>query len=107
MNGMVAELQRVKTTTWGTEYAGTDGKSYLLKGVDREYPGNGKAPVYFLRVKYAGEWKYLSGLFRTNRPGVFSLDLKDGNGVRTLHTMTIADGGERAAIAPGKRLSVS
>jgi len=89
------------------EYSGTDGRVYILKGVDREYPGKTNAPVYFLRVKSGSDWKYLSGLFRTSTEGVYSLDLKDGNGVRTLHTMTIAEGGSTATIAPGKRLAAT
>jgi len=100
---MAIELEYFRESSWGVEYRGSDGKSYILRAVDRVYPGNTKAPVYFLRVLVGSDWKYLSGLFKTPSAGVYSLDMKDSNGVRTLHTLTFSDGAKRASIAPGKR----
>jgi len=86
----------------GEEYSGADGERYLLRAVNRDYAGTVKKPVYFLERWTGGKWCYLSGLFPTSRPGMFSLDLRDAIGVRKLYTLTVTDGGERAELIEGK-----
>ena len=98
-------LERVAATSWGTEYRGSDGERYLLSVVDRQYPGKTKKPVYFLRVWTGSQWRYLSGLFRTTTEDRFSLDVKDRNGVRSLHTLTFREGGAVAELVAGRALA--
>ncbi len=96
-------LTKTRSTANGEEYAGSDGDRYLLRAVNRQYAGTVKKPLYYLERWTDGKWQYLSGLFPTGRAGVFSMDLRDGIGVRKLYTLTVTDGGERAELTEGKR----
>lgn len=95
-------LTKTKSTALGEQYEATDGTRYLLRAVNRDYAGTVKKPVYYLESWTGGKWVYLSGLFPTGRPGVFSLDIRDAIGVRKLHTLTVTEDGDRAELAEGK-----
>ena len=95
-------LTKTKSTALGEQYEATDGTRYLLRAVNRQYAGTVKKPLYYLERWTGGKWVYLSGLFPTGRAGVFSMDLRDGIGVRKLYTLTVTDCGERAELTEGK-----
>lgn len=101
--GETVNMERVHSGQETTVYAGTDGRKYLLRAVDRQYKGKRKPPVYYLLVQDAGERKphYVSGLFPTDTEGVFSGDLKDAIGVRRMFTLQVTDQGAGAVLMPG------
>ena len=73
-------------------YTGTDGKKYRLANVDREFPGRRLKPVYFLQRERGGVMSYVSGVFKTKREGVYSIDVKDDLGVKHYYDMEKAPG---------------
>ena len=97
-------LTRVKQGEDASVYKAENGDIYILKLVDREYSGVRKKPVYYLDRKKAGSKKaeYISGLFSTQRAGVFSLDVKDNIGMKVMYTMSFENGGQVAILEKGK-----
>jgi len=95
-------LRETKNTALGKEYSGSDGETYLLRAVDRQYGEKTKKPVYYLQKKVKGRFVYLSGVFTTPETGVFSLDFKDSNGIRTLYTLELRESGSVAELYAGK-----
>jgi phage-related protein len=86
-------LKRVKGGVYSDE---TTGQKYLLRPVDRDYEGVKKKPIYFIdRLTDEGKVKYISGLFETQKQGVYSLDFKDEiTGMKTLYFAEFKEGGE-------------
>ena len=87
--------QEFKRETAGY-YVSDTGEKIAIKPVNREYPGRTKKPCYFMS-KYNRSTKkyiYMSGLFRTKEPGVFSWDLKDEFGIKVLQAALFSEGGE-------------
>lgn len=76
-------------------YQGDDGFKYELRVVDRAYPNRKNPPVYYLMRVENGKPKYLSGLFRTGKQGIYSLDLKDNStGMQVVFDARFMDEGE-------------
>jgi len=98
------ELERVHSGENASVYQGQDGRKYLLRPVDRDYKGRSKPPAYYLLVQETGEPKprYISGLFKTEQPGVLSGDFRDEMGVKRMFTFRVTDQGAGAAILPGR-----
>jgi hypothetical protein len=95
------KLARVKQGEAVSVYQGSDGAVYLLRPVDRQYAGRPKPPRYYLlRKDKAGKPEYLSGVFPTTTEGVFSLDLKDALGIKTMYLMKVEEQGKYIEIAP-------
>lgn len=88
----------------GGVYEDEGGGVYRLVPVDRDYTGK-KAPVYFLQRIRDGKAEYISGVFKTKRPEVLSIDLKDSLGVKVYFDMVVQDGGDSLRIAkrPAKK----
>ena len=97
------KLKRVKQGEGVSVYTTPEGAVYLLRKVDREYKNTPKKPAYYLSVKRKGETKakYLSGLFPAGE-NTFSLDIKDGLGVKEMHTLKMEAGGASAELVKGK-----
>jgi len=93
MLGLQTELDGVilRRTRAGV-YADQSGRIYRLVPVDRAYRGK-KAPKYYLQRIERGKARYISGVFET-ADGAWSLDLKDGLGVKTYFDMRASCGGE-------------
>jgi len=67
-------------------YQGDDGQKYQVRAVDRKYEGRKSPPVYYLERLVGQDAVYISGLFRTPKPEVFSYDLKDSiTGIRVMY----------------------
>lgn len=76
-------------------YVADDKDKLILVPVNRSY-NQTKKPVYYLK-RGAGNQKaeYLSGLFATKNPAVFSGDVKNPiTGMKTLFKITFQDKGE-------------
>lgn len=103
MEGTVT-MERIHTGEEVSVYSGSDGRKYLLRPVNREYRGRRKPPKYYLLVQDSGEAKprYISGLFPTKKPGVFSGDFRDELGVKRMFTFQVRDSGAGATILPGR-----
>ena len=97
-------LERVKQGEDVSIYENEEGDIYLLRPVDREYQGRPKKPKYYLSVRSvgSGKAKYLSGLFSTRKPDIFSLDMRDEIGVKRMYTLTFSEGGKMAELEQRK-----
>jgi hypothetical protein len=80
-------------------YQADDGNKLILIPVNRTY-NQAKKPVYYLKESRKGRKpRYLSGLFVTSDPAVFSGDTKDPiTGVKRMFTVTFEEGGERLIV---------
>lgn len=87
----------VKSTTLGNIFAG-DGKTCLLKPVNREYNGTAKKPLYYLNLLTNGKSTYLSGLFATGDSETFSADYRDKVGMKHLVKIRFTDAGKQMTI---------
>lgn len=85
-------------------YQADDGDKLILVPVNRTY-NQVKKPIYYLKESKRGSKpRYLSGLFKTDNPAVFSGDFKDSiTGVKRMFTVTFIEGGE-SIIVEGARL---
>lgn len=76
-------------------YQGDDGQKYQVRVVNRAYTGRAKPPVYYLERLVGQDAVYISGLFRTPKPEVFSYDLKDSiTGIRVMYDARFEEQGE-------------
>jgi hypothetical protein len=90
-------LKLVNCTTLGNIFAGA-GVTCLLKEVDRSYKGTIKKPVYYLNLLLDGKSQYLSGLFATGNPAIFSADYKDAIVMKKIVKIIFADSGDTMTI---------
>ena len=96
------ELQHIKfsltkCTTIGNIFTG-NGKTCLLKPVNREYKGTAKKPLYYLNLLMNGKSTYLSGLFPTGDPSTFSADYRDKVGMKHLVKIRFSEAGKQMTI---------
>ncbi len=93
---MKKSYSRVASNTGASIYISPEDQDKLvLVPVNRKYEGNRKKPLYYLKRNR----DYLSGLFQTTDPAVFSGDSKDIiTGLRRPFTATFKDGGETLVI---------
>lgn len=63
-------------------YAGENGEKLKITAVNRDYTGVQKKPVYYLQELKNGKAHYISGLFPTKTPKIFSFDVKDELGIK-------------------------
>jgi hypothetical protein len=100
-NGEQMTLTRTGEAKGASFYIGDDGEKYFLRQVDREYSGRPKPPKFYLETVRAGKPHYLSGLFPTEKAGVFSLDLKDTEtGLRVMYMAMFEQEGETVKLQP-------
>lgn len=93
-------LKKTGSTKGASFYQGDNGKEYQLRSVDRKYPGKKNPPIYYLERMKGGKAEYMSGLFKTGKPEVFSFDLKDSiTGVRVMYNASFEDEGEKLEIS--------
>lgn len=84
-------------------YQAEDNDKLVIVPVNREY-GHSKKPVFYLKRSIdKAKPKYLTGLFRTDDPAVFSGDVKDPfTGMKVMLKVTFENGGERLTIEGAK-----
>ena len=76
-------------------YVAEDKEKLILVPVNREYTISKKPSYYLKRAKANQKPIYLSGLFPTKNPAVFSGDVKNKiTGIKQLFTVTFQEGGE-------------
>ncbi len=93
------KLRKTGDTKGANFYRGDDGKDYQIRAVDRKYPGRKNPPIYYLERVEKGKAKYMSGLFKTKKPAVFSFDLKDKiTGVRVMFDAKFENEGSQLEI---------
>ncbi len=92
---MTRNYRKAGATQAVSIYQAEDGNKLILVPVNRTY-NQAKKPVYYLKESKKGSKpRYLSGLFKTHDPAVFSGDFKDPiTGVKRLFTVTFIEGGE-------------
>ena len=83
-------------------YRDISGEVYRLMPVDREY-SCAKKPIYYLQKIKDKKAIYISGVFATGKPDVFSADIKDRLGVKRLIEIEAVGNGEELIIRPKKR----
>jgi hypothetical protein len=86
-----------KSTTAGNIFSG-NGKTCLLKAVNREYMGKIKKPVYYLSLLEKNSAQYLSGLFTTADPQVLSGDYRDALGIKHIMLVSFAEAGKAMSL---------
>lgn len=87
------EFRLIKTTQAGNIFSGS-GKTCLLKPVNRAYKGSIKKPLYYISAIESGISAYLSGLFSTSDPMLFSADYKDDLGIKHIVKIAFSDSGK-------------
>lgn len=101
MDGLI--LTKTRVIENGVDFTGTNGKSYRIKKVNRDYKTKG--PAYYLEELGGVKPRYISGLFDLGH-GELSFDLKDPIlGTRIYYRLQVKDGGSEAVITRslGKR----
>jgi hypothetical protein len=89
-------------------YQNETGDKLEVKAVNRQYSGTIKKPKYFLSRFNPSKKKfdYISGLFKTSKPLIFSYDIRDQLGVKYIHTCEFSPDGDSITLQPkpeGKR----
>lgn len=87
------EFYLVKCTKEGNIFS-SNKITCLLKQVNREYSGRIKKPQYYLSLLNSGRSEYLSGLFATHDPSVFSADYLDTIGIKHIVQIAFLDAGK-------------
>ena len=88
-------FKKTGANTTASIYVSDDKEKLVLVPVNRSY-NQTKHPVYYLK-RGAGNQKaeYLSGLFATKNPAVFSGDVKNPiTGMKQMFSVTFKEGGE-------------
>jgi hypothetical protein len=77
-------------------YEDETGDRLEVKAINRQYPGRSKKPVYFLSRYNPTKKKfdYISGLFTTKKPLIFSYDIRDSLGVKHIKICEFSPGGD-------------
>ena len=76
-------------------YVAEDSDKLILVPVNRSYNQTKKPVFYLKRGKGSQKANYLSGLFATKDPAVFSGDIRNSiTGMKTLFKVIFQDGGE-------------
>lgn len=91
---MTKLFKKAGSNTTASIYVSDDKEKLILLPVNRSY-NQTKKPVYYLK-KGTGKQKpvYLSGLFATKDPAVFSGDIRNPiTGIKQLFSVTFKDGG--------------
>ncbi len=88
-------MQQYNRTSAGF-YENSKGNRIAVKAVNRDYTGRRKKPVYFMSQynRQTKKFDYMSGLFSTREDRVFSWDIKDTLGIKTLQICQFSAGGE-------------
>ena len=83
-------------------YEDETGERLEVKAVNRQYSGRIKKPVYFLsRFNPATKrFIYISGLFSTKQPLVFSYDTRDALGVKHIKVCEFSENGDSITLQP-------
>lgn len=90
---MIKSYSRIATNIGANIYQSDDKDKLVLVPVNRKYEG--KKPVYYLKRNKI----YLSGLFPTTDPAVFSGDIKDNiTGLKQPFSVTFTNDGETLII---------
>ena len=92
---MTKLFKKAGSNTTASIYLADDKEKLILLPVNRSY-NQTKKPVYYLK-KGTGKQKpeYLSGLFATKDPAVFSGDVKHPiTGIKQMFSVTFKEGGE-------------
>lgn len=86
-------LQKTKNSI----YTSHGGDVFMIKSVDRQYASAKKKPVYYLSKlnKDTKQMQYISGLFKTDKEGLFSYDILDTNGIKKIKYLEFLEGGLR------------
>lgn len=92
---MIKLYKKVGANITASIYVSEDKEKLILTPVNRNY-NQPKKPVYYLKRGYPKQAaEYLSGLFATKDPAVFSGDTKHPiSGMKQLFTVTFKDKGE-------------
>jgi hypothetical protein len=86
-------------TSAASIYMADDKEKLILVPVNREYSIVKKPVFYLKRKKPSQKPQYLSGLFGTKDPAVFSGDLRNPfTGMKQLFTVTFKEGGEKLVL---------
>lgn len=100
------KLKRVKVGQRCNVYTAVNSERvYLLYSVNRQY-SHSKKPVYYLKYRDKGmkEARYISGLFKTDKPDVFSFDIKDPIGMKQYFYLIFSDNGTLAEVKPADKI---
>ena len=83
-------------------YEDETGERLEVKAVNRQYAGRTKKPVYFLSRHNPSKKKfdYISGLFATKQPLVFSYDTRDALGVKHIKVCEFSENGDSITLQP-------
>lgn len=96
---MTKLFKKVGSNTTASIYASDDKEKLILVPVNRSYNQTKKPVFYLKRGKGSQKAHYLSGLFATKDPAVFSGDTKHPiTGMKQLFTVTFQDGGEKLVL---------
>jgi hypothetical protein len=97
---MSSEKQTYHRTSPGF-YENETGDRLEIKSVNRQY-GTVKKPVYFLSRHNPTTKKaeYISGMFSTKQPLVFSFDTRDALGIKTIKLCTFSENGDSITLEP-------
>lgn len=91
---MTKLFKRVGANTTASIYVADDKEKLILVPVNREYTISKKPSYYLKKAKVNQKPTYLSGLFPTKDPAVFSGDVKNQfTGMKQLFTITFKEGG--------------
>ena len=92
---MTKTFKKAGSNITASIYVADDKDKLIFVPVNRSY-NQTKSPVYYLkRGKGSQKAEYLSGLFATKNPAVFSGDVKNPiTGMKQLFTVTFQEGGE-------------
>ena len=96
---MTKLFKKAGSNTTASIFVADDKDKLILVPVNRSY-NQTKSPVYYLkRGKGSQKAEYLSGLFATKNPAVFSGDVKNPiTGMKQLFTVTFKEGGEKIVL---------
>ena len=91
---MTKLFKKAGSNTTASIYVADDKEKLILVPVNREYTISKKPSFYLKKAKANQKPTYLSGLFPTKNPAVFSGDVKNPiTGIKQLFSVTFKDGG--------------
>jgi hypothetical protein len=99
MSAMTKLFKKAGSNTTASIYVADDKEKLILVPVNREYTISKKPSYYLKKAKANQKPFYLSGLFPTKDPAVFSGDIKHPiTGMKQLFTVTFKEGGEKLVL---------
>jgi len=93
-------LDLIKNTQAGNIYSNPEKEIYLLKPTDRAFDGKVKKPIYYISKIINQKSNYITGLFSTNNPTIFSGDERDTFGVKKVFLFELSEAGKTLKIYP-------